>query len=252
MDIEKCVNIKPEFKKILITGVEKSGKTSFALTAPKPILGFAGETGFETRAAGQPDIDVVRCYDMKGEQEGSGIRRFKKNYQELLSLKEVPYKTIVIDPLSFLSDYIVEEVDRKNPGLKGGSNTFKFWDLVAQEHSFVLRNILKMTEYVVVTSHVVLDEDETTGRSMFMPNLAGKTLRNNIGGWFDAVLFTNVKSLGNKTDFTVIALPDSQHKAGIRVPLGCEGLLSREMPSDFQKINEILAKGSKTVVPTTK
>jgi hypothetical protein len=245
MDVVHCENIVPEFKKILITGVEKSGKTSFIGTMPRPILVFAGETGAETRFAGQKDIDVVRCYDQKGELDGSGYRRFDKNWKELLTLKEVPYKTIAIDPLSFISDYIVDEIERTNPGLKGSANTFKFWDLVFAKHSYILRNVLKMVEYVCVTSHVTIDEDETTGRTMFMPNLNGKSLRNNIGGWFDAVLFTYVKPAGNKVDYGVYALPDAQRKAGIRVPLGCEGLVGREMPSDFVKINEILKKEAK-------
>lgn len=242
MDIVKCENITPEFKKVLVTGVEKSGKTSFIGTMPRPILVFAGETGAETRFAGQKDIDVVQCYDKKGERDGEGFRRFEKNWKELLTMKNIPYKTIAVDPLSFISDYIVEEISRTNPGLKGSSNTFKFWDLVAEKHYYILRNILKMAEYVVVTSHVTIDEDETTGRTMFMPNLNGKALRNNIGGWFDAVLFTYVKTVGMKADYGVYALPDAQRKAGIRVPMGCEGLVGREMPSDFEKINGILKK----------
>jgi hypothetical protein len=40
----------------------------------------------------------------------------------------------------------------------------------------------------------------------------------------------------------VYAIPDAQRKAGIRVPIGCENLVGREMPSDFQKINAILKK----------
>ena len=245
MDIIKCSDVEPTFKKILLCGVEKSGKTTFISTMPRPILVFAGETGAETRFAGQKDIDVVRCYDYKGDKDGEGIRRFRKNYQELLGLASHPYKTIAIDPLSFLSDYIAAEIERTNPGLKGGSNTFKFWDLIAQEQFQIMRNVLKMSEYVAVTSHVTIDEDETTGRSMFMPNLNGKALRNNIGGWFDAVLFTYVKTVGPKAEFGVYALPDAQRKAGIRVPLGCEDLIGKEMPSVFKKINDLLSKGLK-------
>lgn len=245
MDIVKCEGLTPEFKKILVTGVEKSGKTSFIGTMPRPILVFAGETGAETRFAGQKDIDVVRCYDQRGEKDGEGFRRFEKNWKELLTVKEVPYKTIAIDPLSFISDYIADDVDRTNPGLKGSSNTFKFWNIIAEKHAHILRNVLKMVEYVVVTSHVTIDEDETTGRTMFMPNLNGKALRNNIGGWFDAVLFTYTKPRGAQVEYGVYALPDAQRKAGIRVPMGCENLVGREMPSDFKKINVILQKEAK-------
>lgn len=240
MDVVKCKDVTPEFKKILITGVEKSGKTTFVGTLPKPIVIFAGETGAETRFAGQDGIDVVQCYDKKGEPAGMGIRRFKKNWTELLGMKQVPYKSVGIDPLSFLSDAFVNEAERTNPGLKGSSNTFKFWDLATRPVTDLLRQILQMFEYVCVTSHVTLDEDETTGRTMFMPNLNGKALRNNIGGYFDAVLFTYTKPVGNRVEFGVYALPDAQRKAGIRVPLGCENLVGREMPPDFVKINEIL------------
>jgi hypothetical protein len=239
MDIVKGETIKYDLRKFLIVGVEKSGKTTFIGTMPRPALVFCGETGAEARLGGQKDIDFVRCYDLVGEEPGAGLRRFTRNFKQLLNEKSLPYKTVAIDPLSFLSDAIVAEVDRENPGLKGSSSTFHFWGLILDRHVEILQQILGMAQHIVVTSHVKLKMDETTGREMYLPDLNGK-IRDGIGGWFDAVLFTITKPIGAKTAFKLQALPDAKKKCGVRVPLGMEDRISKEIESDYGKLIEAL------------
>jgi len=244
MDIVKGNTIKWDIKKILIMGVEKSGKTSFVGTMPKPILILAGETGAESRLGGQKDIDFVQCYDKLGEPKGSGYRRFERNFRELLTSKELPYKTVSIDPISFLSDYLLNEIDRTNPGLRGSSNTFKFWDIVKTKHSEILNQILGMTQHVVVTSHVRLREDETTDKAMFLADLNG-SIRDSIGGWFDAVFFATVIPQGQKAKYVLQAIPDARKKCGVRVPLGMEDRLSQHLEPDYNKIMKVLGGAKK-------
>jgi len=241
MDIIKAKDLKFDIRKLLIIGVEKSGKTTFISTMPRPILVFAGETGAESRFAGQEGIDFVRCYDQKGEMQGAGIRRFEKNFKELCSLKQCPYKTIAIDPLSFLSDAFGREIDRTNPGLKGSSSTFSYWGKLKDKHIDYLDKILGLSEYVVVTSHVRLIEDQTTGSKSFLTDLQG-SIRDSIGGWFDAVLFTKVVPQGNKAKFTLQAIPNAQKKCGVRVPLGKEHCIGAELPPNYQEIMALLNK----------
>jgi len=235
MDIVKGSTIKYDIRKIFIEGVEKSGKTTFIGTMPRPILVFAGETGAETRLGGLPDIDFVRCYDQKGEAEGAGARRFDKNIKELLTMKQVPFKTIAIDPLSFISDNIATELCRTNPGLKGSSNTYAYWGKLRDAHLKYLSMILQLTEHVVVTSHVRLIEDETTGTKTFLPDLQG-SIRDSIGGWFDAVFFTKTTPVGQGVKYSLQALPTSQKKCGVRVPLGQENKIGMEVEPDYQKL----------------
>jgi len=234
MDIVKCEGIKYSPKTFLIVGVEKSGKTSFIGTMPRPILVFAGETGAETRFAGQKDIDVVQCYDMRGEIEGAGVKRFDKNFKELMVMKTVPYKTIALDPLTFLSNAKIQDLKRLNP-----RDSRACFGQLLDYYSKLLLKLIGLEQYVVVTSHVSIEEDETTGAKGFLPSLQG-SIRNYIGGWFDAVLFTKTQQVGVKTKFSLLALPDSQRKCGIRVPLGMEDKIGRECESDFGKIVELL------------
>jgi len=241
MDIVQGSTITYDLRKLLLIGPEKTGKTSFIATCPRPTLIFAGETGAETRLGGHKDIDFVRCYDMKGEPGGAGIRRFQRNFRELLTNNKLPYKTIAIDPLSFISDYTLAEIDRTNPGLRGSNNTFKFWDILKQKHHEILGQILGMTQYVVVTSHVRLREDETTGKEMYLADLNG-SIRDSIGGWFDAVLFTTVIPMGNKAKYVLQAIPDARKKCGVRVPLGMEGKISQHIEPDFAKLKATLVK----------
>ena len=240
MDIVKGESIQWDVKKILLVGVEKSGKTSFISTMPKPILVFAGETGAESRLGGHQGIDFIRCYDLLGEVPGAGVRRFNSNFRELLLNKNHGYKTIAIDPLSFLSDTILDEIDRKNPGLRGGAQTFKFWDLVKSAHNEILTKMLGMSEYVVVTSHVKLREDETTDKAMFLPDLNG-SIRDSIGGWFDAVFFTQVIPNGASAKYVLQAIPDARKKCGVRVPLGMEATVQNTLPSNYEEIKKLLS-----------
>ena len=235
LDIVKASDVKYDIRKILIIGVEKSGKTRFIGTMPRPILVFAGETGAESLFAGQQGIDIVQCYDLKGEAPGAGIRRFDKNFKELLMMKEVPYKTVALDPLSFLSDAIGRELDRCNPGLKGSSSTFSYWGKLRDRHTDILDKILSMAEYVVVTSHVRLNEDETTGSKSYLADLQG-SIRDSIGGWFDAVLFTKVVPQGTAAKYTLQAIPNAQKKCGVRVPMGMESKVGADLEPDYQKI----------------
>lgn len=240
MDIVKGDALEWDLKKILLVGVEKSGKTSFIATMPKPILVFAGETGAESRLGGQQGIDFIRCYDLQGEAPGAGIRRFQSNFRELLLKKDHGYKTIAIDPLSFLSDTVLDEIDRKNPGLRGGAQTFKFWDMVKSSHNEILTKMLGMSEYVVVTSHVKLREDETTDKAMFLPDLNG-SIRDSIGGWFDAVFFTQVMPNGMGAKYVLQAIPDARKKCGVRVPLGMEATVQNTLPSNYGEIKKLLS-----------
>lgn len=235
MDIVKGDTVIFDIRKILICGNEKTGKTSFLATMPRPLLVFGGETGAESRLGGQKDIDFVQCYDKQGELPGAGIRRFEKNFNELLTMKETTYKTIALDPLSFLSDYILSEIDRTNPGLRGSSSTFKFWEILKDKHSQILSKILSMGQYVVVTSHVRLRDDETTGSQMFVADLNG-SIRDSIGGWFDAVFFTKIVPTPTGAKFMLQSIPDAKHKCGVRLPLGMENKIGKEVEPDYQKL----------------
>lgn len=242
MDIRKGIDIDPTIKKMLVIGVEKSNKTGFIGTCPRPILVFAGESNCLVRLGGQPDIDFVECYDKKDpatgklEMAGAGIRRFDKNFQELLMMKDIPYKTIAIDPINFISDAKLAELQRTNPQLK----TKVGWDraiytLILEEHHKILSRLLAFDDAVVVcTSHVEIREDDTTGHKMFMAAMNGK-IRDSIGGWFHAVFFTTIQQ-GPTPKFLLQALPDFQRKCGVAVPLGCENIVTKEMPCNYAEI----------------
>ena len=154
-------------------------------------------------------------------------------------MKTIPYKSICLDPLSFISDSIVAELDRTNPGMKGSSNTFAFWGKNKDRHIEVVDQLLTLPVIVGITSHVRLLEDETTGAKSFLPDING-SFRDSVGGKVDAVLFTKVTPQGTKAKYSVQVMPNSQKKAGMRVPLGMENKIGLELPSDYGKIMEMV------------
>lgn len=241
MDIVKGTTKKFRLKSFLIEGVEKSGKTSFLATLPKPILIFDAERSSESRLAGIEGIDFIECYDKKGEMIGAGYRRFSKNLKELLAMQVIPYKSICLDPLSFISDSVVSELDRTNPGLKGSSSTFSFWGKNKDRHLEIVDQLLSLDQIIGFTCHVKLLEDETTGSKSFLPDING-SFRETIGGKVDAVFFTKIKPKGQKVDYVIQVMPSSQKKCGARVPLGMEDRVGAELPPNYQEIMALLDK----------
>lgn len=239
LDIVKSKDKKFRLKSFLIEGVEKSGKTSFLATLPKPILIFDAERSSESRLAGVEGIDFIECYDKQGEQPGAGYRRFIKNFNQLMDMKEIPYKSVCLDPLSFISDGIVQHLDRANPGLKGSSNTFLFWGKNKDAHVEIIEKLLSLPCIIGITSHVRLMEDETTGKKNFLPDING-SFRDSVGGKTDGVFFTKVTRQGTKALYQVQWVPDGMRKCGLRIPFGLENKLSGDLPPDYQKIMEML------------
>jgi len=238
MDIVKGKDTKYNLRSALVEGVEKSGKTSFLATCPRPILDFDAERSGESRLAGLDYVDVVKCYDKAGEMVGAGFRRFEKNLKELLTMKTIPYKTIAVDPISFISDMICAELERTNPGLKGSSNTFSFWLKTKDRHIELVDRLLSLTSlgiFILFTSHVKLVEDETTGTKCFLPDING-SFRESLGTKVDAVFFTKTTPIGQKVKYSLQTLPSSQKKAGIRVPLGQEHTIGMEVEPDYEKL----------------
>lgn len=84
-----------------VAGLEKQGKTHFALTAPGPIAMFStdiGEEGVVEKFIDEKEIylmSIDRVDEDAAEQAPTEFERFRKAYKEMLRGKEV--RTIVVD-----------------------------------------------------------------------------------------------------------------------------------------------------------
>lgn len=222
---------KPELRSVLILGVEKSGKTTFCGTAPKPMLHYCFDGEGYKRMSGIPGI---RCVIVDGP---NAVSEFEREINSLLITpkkykwpdgREEVYKTICFDPYSFFSDAVYEEEERKT------SDGFKVYGNIMKNHKNFLGQVKKLSKMynVVVTCHVEIKQDDTTGNKMMMADLNGKT-RNSIGAHFDGVVFTKVIPRGNKAEYKICPVPSAICKAGIRIPMGCEDMFGDVEVNDF-------------------
>lgn len=243
MEIIKASDIVPDLRRILVLGVPFSGKTSLAATAEKPMLAFAFEDSTEARLAGLKDVDIVRCYDTKGDVdvfgkplEGVGMRRFDKNWTELLCAKTITYKTVLLDPVNYLfDDKILDYKSTCVSEKKGSPDTLAAYGKVKEYGIRLLKQMLALPCRVIMTAHVRLNDDETVGHKIFLPSIEGST-KDSMPGRFHAVFYTEVDGGQHKVRFA----PDMLHLCGVKVPIGKEGLLKQVLPFDIQKIIEML------------
>jgi len=236
----KTVNLqeeKVELSSFLVLGVEKSGKTWFCGTAPRPMLHYCFDGGSYKVFLGQEGITPVLA---------QGVTVVNKLEREMSSLlikipeytwpngKTEKYKSICFDPYSFHSDDVMEDVESK------GGDGYSLYRNIMKNHKRFLNMVEMLSKQVnvIVTSHIEIKQDDTTGQKMFLADLNGKT-RNSIGAKFDGVGFTKVVPRGGgKTDYYICPVPDSQHKAGIRVPMGCPNVFSNQELPDFMHIQK--------------
>lgn len=272
MEVVKGESIEPGAKSFLIIGAEKTGKTSFMGSIAKflqPLnkkaLIFACEEGTKKRLGGLPNVDFIECYPTRADfqkaselplvknatdperkakeliksAEGFAWKRFAEAHTECLLGASSAYDFGGIDSANYLQDLLLKRIEEVN-----GKTGFDLWRDAKKMTATYVEQLMAVFEYYVVTVHVKTADDDTVNREMFTAALQG-SYRDVIGGKFDAVLHSITKSVGPKTEYLLQALPDGMHKAGIRVPMGMEDGVQKEMPNDFAKINELLKKGIK-------
>ena len=236
--------VKPDLKKVLLIGKEGTGKTNFIKTMPKPIYLFSFDKGYLT-LAGEPGIKVGLCMD-DNRNKPTAYKEFKTKFDALRAGemykgadgKEVPYATIALDNLSFLSTYLFDyqqainnNIDKPGGYLVYGQVKSKLQDIINQS--------IMCAPYVICTTLVKADKDDTTGEIFFNPDMVG-SMANEIGAWFDAVFYTEVDkkpSTGEK-QYKLITVGERRQRAKIRVPANIADKIAAVEVPDFQALRK--------------
>lgn len=143
----------------LIAGSPASGKTTLALSAPKPLL-FDLEGGiYRVRADHRRDSVQVEKFE---------------EVIEVLSKEDLSdYDSIVFDSLGRLSEKIMDKVLRDNPNMvmRDGSPSLKAWGVAKQEYKKMKLLVEKLNKTLIYVAHIV--EKEIDGETVCRVDCSG-------------------------------------------------------------------------------
>lgn len=143
-----------------ITGVCGIGKTTLALSAPKPLL-LDTDNGIH-RVQSEYRADCVQV----------------KSYQDILDVLEEDlsdYETIVIDTLGELVNFMLKYFADKDKSLitRGGTLNIKVWGLVKTEFESLKLKLQLLNKHLIFVSHV--KEDKDGENKVYRMDVAGST-----------------------------------------------------------------------------
>jgi hypothetical protein len=145
----------------LIYGQPGVGKTSLALSSPKPLL-----------------LDLDR-----------GLHRVEKRYQcpsvqvtdyrhvtDVLASSEInEFETIVIDTLGKLIDSLGDSICSRDPKLRQNDGTFSLraWGVIKTNFQELLRRLLKLNKHIIFISHE--KEEKIDDKIISRPDISGSS-----------------------------------------------------------------------------
>jgi hypothetical protein len=148
---------------MLLYGPGGSGKTTFASTAPKPVLADCegGAKYFGIRGITMDKADIATWEDM---------RAF---YKQVATSDK--YDTIIVDPIGELMEKLIRKMkEEKNPKLiqSDGSPTMTGWGWLKENMRAMLKGLRDTNKHVIIIAHV--DEKEDEGRLVKRPMIMTK------------------------------------------------------------------------------
>ena len=162
------------------------GKTTLALSAPKPLL-LDTDNGIH-RVQSEYRSDVVQV----------------KSYQDILDVLEEDlsdYETIVIDTLGELVNFMLKYFADKDKSLitRGGTYNIKIWGLVKTEFENLKLKLQLLNKHLIFVSHA--KEERDGENKIYRMNVAGST-PNILNGVLDFLGFCEVVGKTRSISFT--------------------------------------------------
>jgi len=141
----------PKIVKAMIYGQAGMGKTTLALSAPKPLLlDFDGGV-HRVNSGHQSDTVQIRKW---------------KDAVDILNENLSAYQTIVVDTVGKMMDFIVDDAD--NNRITG----WKKWEAVNDSFKFFIRKISFMNKHIIFVAH--RDTRKEGDETVFIPALREK------------------------------------------------------------------------------
>jgi len=217
--IEKLVE-RQEFVNALIYGEAGVGKTTWASSAPRPILWLESEGGTSS-IADKEGIDISRI---------TSVEDYRTALRFLIANPE-QYKTVVIDSFTETAALVLREIMEHAVAGDSGrdiySPQFGEWGRLTGMMREIARGYRDLPMHTIITALQREDTDELTGRVRVRPRLS-PTLADELPGFMDVVgyLYSKGDIVDAKLDEqpeierVLLLRPTIKHTAKLRAPKG--------------------------------
>lgn len=246
---QSALDVTPstEHIKAMVVGDSGTGKSVFAASFPTPGLVFDLDKGILT----------YRGKDWAYSQYNTtseGWREFLTDFNAICKLgkenpENFPYKTVVLDSCSTLTDMAMEQAMLLDPkrSVTGGP----LWNVHYQMVSHLTKNILTRVKdlpcNVVVIAHLKFDRDDNGVITRVAPLLTGQ-LDIHVPKLFDEVYYSAIKGRNIngkvKTEYFLNVAPRGHYHARSRIS-GVQGVLPNEIPNNYGDLMEATEEGLK-------
>ena len=222
LKIEKLTD-RQRYMNVLVYGESGVGKTTFASSAPKPILWLESEGGTDSIAnEDREHIDIARV---------TGLETYREALALLLD-NPGQYSTVVLDSFTETQAGILKEIMRAAVAQDADRDEFaplfSEWGRLTGVMREIARGFRDLPMHTVITALQREDTDELTGRVKVRPRLS-PALADELPGYMDVVGYMYAK--GDVVDKKVadtdqeierymLLRPTIKHVAKLRAPKG--------------------------------
>ncbi len=211
----------PQTVKMMIYGQAGMGKTTVALSAPKPLLLDFDNGVKRVNTAHLENVDIVQVDNWK-------------EIQQLLQQDQAdlaPYQTIVVDTIGKMMDYIITHCcGTRQPQIKD-------WGRINQEFTWFTRALSSLNKHIIFVAH--RDSRKEGDETVFIPSLREKSY-NAIVTELDLLGYLEMKSERGVQNRTITFDPTSRN----------DGKNTCNLPSVMQ-VPTILNSKAEPIAPNT-
>ena len=172
---EKAIKKAPI--KIMLYGDSGVGKTTLAVTAPKPLVLLTEKNGVPSIYASNPEACIVYCSTI---QDVTNVVAGIMNGDKELS----QFETLVIDSLSETQRMIQDDVLKK---ARRDAMQLQDYGKLADGTRGLIRVLRDLPIHVVCTALNDVDSEEATGQRHYQPIFIGRKTGKEIAQWFTCI-----------------------------------------------------------------